>query len=165
MSIIYRKTEKGHSEIKTRANRLAQRLRAALILIDGKTTDDDLRRMILGDAEEVLQTLLDMDYIEVTSVSREMPITPEVAKSRKAPAENAPTSPVTFQTRRLQALRFLNDQLGPEAESLAIRIEKTKNWDECRPVLLLAQQAISRSRGDSVGLEFASRFIDNPQNR
>jgi hypothetical protein len=160
MSIIYRKTEKGHIEIKTRANRLAQRLRAVLILIDGKTTDDDLIRMILGDTEEILQTLLNMAYIEVISVSREVPIPPEVVESHKAPAQSVPTSPVSFQTHRLQALRFLNDQLGPEAESIAIRIEKTKNWDECRPVLLVAQQAISLSRGNSLGLEFARRFIE-----
>ena len=36
MSTIFRKTAKGTSEVETRANRLPPRLRAALILVDGR---------------------------------------------------------------------------------------------------------------------------------
>ncbi len=46
MATIYRKTAKGHSEIETRAHRLAPRLRSALIMVDGRRSDDEVRKLI-----------------------------------------------------------------------------------------------------------------------
>ena len=65
MAPVYRKTEKGISEIETRANRLVPRLRSALIMIDGRRHGDELRKLILGQPDETLAVLLDQGYIEL----------------------------------------------------------------------------------------------------
>ena len=46
---VYRKTAKGMAEIETRVHRLAPRLRGALILVDGRKTDDELATLILAE--------------------------------------------------------------------------------------------------------------------
>lgn len=162
MPTIYRKTEKGQIEIETRVNRLVPRLRSALIMVDGKRTDDDLRKLISGDGEEALQTLLEMAYTEVAGVVA-------AAAPAPAPAPAAPPIPTAspaelraFDDRRRRAVRHLNDLMGPEAEVVAVRLEKCKNWDECRLALDIAMQVLSRARGASAGAEFARRFIEPP---
>jgi hypothetical protein len=64
MATLYRKTEKGSAEIATRANRLVPRLRAALIVVDGRRGFDELCKLIPGSAEEALLTLEEAGYIE-----------------------------------------------------------------------------------------------------
>jgi hypothetical protein len=65
--LLYRKTDKGQSEMATRANRLPQRLRAALILVDGKRTDDELHSIIPSEPESTLRWLTESGYIEVAA--------------------------------------------------------------------------------------------------
>lgn len=65
MVTVYRKTDKAIIEIETRTHRLAQRLRMALILVDGRKSHEALRPLIPDDADVVLQTLLETGYIEV----------------------------------------------------------------------------------------------------
>jgi hypothetical protein len=67
MATIYRKAAKGQAEIDTRAHRLIPRLRTALILVDGKRTDDELRLMIAQQPEETLAALLEQGFIEVVA--------------------------------------------------------------------------------------------------
>lgn len=64
MATTYRKTAKGQAEIETRVNRLAQRLRMALIMVDGRRSDEELARLIPAEAIEVLSILLEAGYIE-----------------------------------------------------------------------------------------------------
>ncbi len=61
----YRKTAKGLAEIATRANKLPPRLRTALILVDGRRTDDELSSMLPKEADETLRWLSDSGFIEV----------------------------------------------------------------------------------------------------
>jgi hypothetical protein len=65
--LLYRKTDKGQSEMATRANRLPQRLRAALILVDGKRMDDELHSIIPSEPESTLRWLTESGYIELAA--------------------------------------------------------------------------------------------------
>lgn len=153
MPSVYRKTAKGQTEIETRVNRLVPRLRTSLILVDGKRTDDELGTMIAGDSEQVLAALLAEGYIEVISIT---------APPRAAPpASDGPTPPKIEDTRRM-AVRFLNDHLGPSAESLALKIERAQNWGELRPHLEMAEHFLRAGRGPAVGQEFAEKFLEQP---
>ena len=69
MTSVYRKTDKGFTEIGTRANRLAPRLRQALIMVDGNRTDDDLAKLILSQPAETLAILLEQGYIELAATA------------------------------------------------------------------------------------------------
>jgi hypothetical protein len=82
----YRKTSKGIREIETREFHLSPRLRTALILVDGRRGDAELRRMIVGEADEALRTLLEQGFIEAVAASAAAPTAPATAPGALAPA-------------------------------------------------------------------------------
>ena len=159
MATIYRKTERGQVEIDTRVNRLAPRLRTALILVDGVRSDADLHKMIFAQPEETLQALLEQGYIEVVAGSA-------ARAAATSPAAVDVVVPIVsqrgFENRRRLAVRHLIDQMGPAGETIAMRIEKSQNWDELRPLLVAAQGSLQRMRGPGAAADFATLFIDTP---
>jgi hypothetical protein len=64
METIYRKTERGIMEMATREQRLAPRLRSALILIDGKRLLRELQALLGPCHEEALRALEELGLIE-----------------------------------------------------------------------------------------------------
>jgi hypothetical protein len=171
MATIYRKTAKGHSEIETRAQRLSPRLRSALILIDGRRSDDDMRKLVLQQPEETLHTLSEQGFIEIIAITQETPV-PRVPAGAPAmrPAESAPVaaraavaapaaSAQDFQTTRTQAVRLFTDLVGPMAEALSIKMERTRSADELRPLMQTAQTIIGIARGGQAAADFGARFL------
>jgi hypothetical protein len=177
MAIIYRKTAKGVAEIETRAHRLPPRMRSALIFVDGKRSDTELASMIQQQATETLHALAGQGFIEVLTVAAG-PVAPgSVAAAALRPsapnAPNAPNAPAPLpaaapvaspapdlQARRREAVRAVNDLLGPAGESAALRLERARNLDELRLALSAALQTIGAARGRQVAEGFAARFAD-----
>jgi hypothetical protein len=158
MPIIYAKTADGQNEIETRTRRVAPRLRSALILVDGKRSDDELGRLI-QQPDETLQALLDAGLIEVSarSAARSAPREP-VPEPAAAPA--APSmSPAEFQARRREAVRAVNDLLGPQAEALALKLERAGDMGQLREPLERAVAYIANARGGGAAAQFATRFL------
>lgn len=163
MSTIYRKTAKGIAEVETRAHRLVPRLRSALILVDGKKTDDELSRMIIADPAGALASLLAEGFIEVLAtladpVSERRPAQPPSTGSSR---ESAGTT-AAFEALRRDAVRHLNDQLGPHGETIAVRIERAKSMSELRPLLAQGAQILKSLRGNAAAEAFAARFMSTP---
>lgn len=160
MPIIFRKTAKGLSEIETRANRLPPRLRSTLILVDGKRDADDLKLLISQQPEETLQSLADQGFIEAVgeTLSASPRAAPTPTPAAPAPAPAVPKPGLDFPTRRRQIVRALSDELGPAAESLAIRIERAGNSDELRPLVAQAVGLVQAARGRAASVAFAARL-------
>jgi hypothetical protein len=168
MSTVYRKTAKGVTEIETRAHRLVPRLRSALILVDGRKSDDELNQMILVDPAGTLAGLLADGFIEVLATLADRPAerAPERPPERKAAPASASASSrdgagatVSIEALRRDAVRSLTDQLGPAAETVAIRIERAKTMPELQPLLVQAAQTLRTMRGAAAAEAFAARFI------
>ena len=162
MSTVYRKTEKGVNEIATRALRLAPRLRSALILVDGRKTDAELSQLILADAAGTLSGLLAEGFIEVLTTLVDRPTErkaalPSVAAPRPVIGEGA-----AFESLRRDAVRALNEQLGPAAESMAIKMERAKTMPELQPLLVHGAKLLRSVRGGAAADAFATRFIGAP---
>ena len=125
MAIVYRKTAKGVAEIETRAHRLTPRMRSALILVDGKRSDAELASMIQQQATETLHALAGQGFIEVLTIdTAPAPSAPPVVSAAAPPRPPAPTTAAApapaapdLQARRREAVRAVNDLLGPAAES------------------------------------------------
>jgi hypothetical protein len=157
MPLIYRKTAKGLTEIETRAHRLPPRLRSALILVDGRRDVNDLKPLITQQAEETLSSLAEQGFIEAVG---------ENARSGSPPPAPAPAPSASattaggndFDSTRRAAVRQLNDQLGPAAENLSIKMEKARNLGELMPLLVQGAQSIAAMRGRSAAEAFAKRF-------
>lgn len=157
MSTIYRKTAKGHAEIETRALRLPPRLRGALILVDGHRSVEDLAKLIPGDAAQTLEQLLADGFIEVFAVLADRPPAPPppaaVAPRKPAPAASS------LDNQKREVVRYLNDRLGPTAETLAIKIERAASAAELQPLLAQAAQVLRNFGGAAAADPFVARFI------
>ncbi len=162
MATIYRKTAKGHSEIETRAHRLSPRLRSALILIDGRRSDDEVRKLIPQQAEETLQLLAEQGFIEIIGITQDTPRAPQPAAR---PVEAAPPAapavpPRDFATTRAQAVRLFTDMVGPMAEALAMKMERARSPEELRPLVQTAQRIIGNARGGQAAADYGTRFLN-----
>ena len=159
MSIIYAKTPLGLHEIATRERRLSPRLRSALILVDGKRDEEELARLIQN-ADETLQALLEAQLIAAVAGKSARSSRPAELEPEPAPA-TAPggLSAADLATLRRDAVRALNDLLGPEAESLALRLERAADEDQLRAGLERAVQYIANARGGGAAASFATRFL------
>lgn len=173
MANIYRKTAKGHSEIETRALRLSPRLRSALILIDGRRSDDELRKLILQQPDETLHTLREQGLIEVIGITHDAPAlrvqanaaapTAMAVRAAALPSSTpsalaaAPAPARSFEAARADAVRAFTDLVGPMAEALAIKMERTRSYDELRPLVQTAQTVIGNSRGSQAAAGYVSK--------
>jgi len=88
---IYHKTEAGQEEIRTRARKLDQKLRALLLIVNGERAKSELLAQVggMGVAEEAFDTLLALGLIEPVSA-------PAVQASVPAPRparQSAPRKP------------------------------------------------------------------------
>jgi hypothetical protein len=161
MTTIYRKTAKGQAEIETRAHRLPPRLRGALIVVDGQRSDSDLAKLIAGDAAATLQQLEADGFIDVFAVLAERPPAPPPAAAAPPPAAPAASSSSIDSIKR-DAVRYLNDTMGPAAEGIAIRIERSKGMAELQPLLVQAASLLRSFGGAGAADPFMSRFIGGP---
>jgi hypothetical protein len=161
MATIYRKTAAGQHEIETRALRLGPRLRGALILVDGRRSDAELLRLLPQQPEQTLRNLVDQGLIEAVAEAAESP--PRAAAP--APAAPAPAAPEiatsmpprAFEAVRADLVRSFTDLVGPIAEALAIKMERSRNPRELAPLLDVARQIVANSRGTQAAAHFGER--------
>jgi len=159
MSSVYRKTEKGQLEIETRANRLVPRLRTALIMVDGKRSDEDLHKLIHIDAATVLKELLDEGYVEIVTTTPPKPAPPPSPTASAEAAQAAAAGQRALDDVRKKAVRMLTELIGPMAEAVAVKMEKAHNWEELRHSLEIGQEILRNTRGAAVAKEFGDRFL------
>jgi hypothetical protein len=180
MPTVYRKSAKGVSEIETRAHKLPPRLRSALILVDGKRSDAELKAMLAQQADETLATLAGEGFIEVVTVAAEAQVSKKSAaapvgagasmypSTGAGPATLPPVPstlamsipPSELATRKRDAVRAVNDLLGPMGETLSMKIEKARTGEEFRQVLEGALPVIAGARGRDEAAKFAARISD-----
>lgn len=170
MATIYRKTDKGQAEIATRAHRVLPRLRSALIMVDGKRTDEELRKLILPPADEALQALIADGFIEAIAVTAERPTprpgatagqqAPSASVLAAAPPAAAPVlAALTPDEVRKRAVRWINDKLGPYAESVSIKLERAKSRDDLRAALATAETLVQNQLGAARLAEFQREIV------
>lgn len=166
MATIYSKTADGQNEIETRARRLTPRARSTLILVDGKRSAAELGKLV-QQADETLQALLEAGLIEVVA-TKSAPLkdtvpAPLSGAAAAAPAPASGMAVVEFEATRRDAVRAINDLLGPEAETLALRMERAADADQLRVALERAVAYIANARGGGAAAQFAAKFLGNLQ--
>jgi len=159
---IYRKTEKGRTEIATRANKLGMRERTMLIMVDDKATRGDLlTRNAHPGAGDILDPLLAQGFIETDPVAAsDAAVTAPAASAPTADA--APAVPVAGQApvevSLTEASRFarrsLVTYLGPSADDLTALIEKSRGAAELATVLEKCRQIIQSLAGKKKADDF-----------
>lgn len=163
MPTRFRKTAKGLAEIETRAHRLSPRLRALLIMVDGKRDLAALEALMPQHAGAAVAELMSQGFIETNgeAISAAPPAAapaPTAAPAVATAAAAAPSPAVDFEKLRREAVRALTDIAGPAAETVAMRMEKARNADELRPLIAQAAQTVANMRGRAAAEAYAARF-------
>ena len=136
---VFVKTEQGREALTSRPPGLGPRLRSLLIMVDGKRSVGDLDKLLgsEGAAEPLLQSLVDQGWVAATAFSL-----PEAAAASAEDQRVIETLPpplaedaLPFVDARRLVARFINDQLGPMGEPLAIKVESCRNPGELQAVL------------------------------
>jgi len=95
---VYRKTEAGHEEIRTRARKLDQKLRALLLIVNGERVKSELFAQVsgLGVAEEAFDTLLALGLVEPMASANPAPAAVAAARPAKPATQRAPAETNLF---------------------------------------------------------------------
>ena len=160
---IYRKTEKGRTEIATRVNKLGMRERTLLIMVDDKTSRRDLMsRSAHPGCADILDSLLAQGFIEIDPAA--VPAAAGAAPAASAPsatssappvpAANQPSVEVSLTSASRFACRALVTYLGPSADDLTALVEKSKTSAEIATVLEKCRQIIQAMAGKHKAEEF-----------
>lgn len=162
MATIFRKTDKGQAEVETRAHRLSPRLRSALILVDGKRSSDELRKLIAQQADDTLAALSDQGFIEVAAVSAAPAAAPApaAASESRGAGSSASGGARDFDGMRRQLVREFTELTGPLGEAMAMRLEKAADRQALRGLLAAAGEYVIGVRGASAANDFVQRYAE-----
>lgn len=158
---VYRKTPKGTAEMAGATRQLTPKQRRVLILVDGKRDVAALRG--LGpDTDTILEQLLTGGYIEPLAGAESSDPSPSSSRSDRASSERpfASIEPATdaFVVLRAQAVRELIELVGPMGESLALRMEKTVEPQQFKPLVALAITIILNMRGAKAAEAYGQKY-------
>ena len=152
-SAVFAKTDEGREALTGRPPGLTPRLRSLLIMTDGKRTVADLDKMLGADgaAAPLLEQLMAQRWVQghgqglsasapvdTASIPTLVTVASAEVKVAAPPAEAPmPTAVVIwpFSDARRRVVRFINDQLGPMGETLAMRVEGCKSPAELQTAL------------------------------
>jgi hypothetical protein len=151
---IYDKTDKGREEIATRKYQLASRLRALLVLVDGRRDQAELLRSVagLGLDSAALQLLQAQGYIVLaTSYASLPPPAPE------PPA--APPDPVQqFRSVYQFYTSTIKGTIGLRGVALQLKVEKAASVEELRQLRAPYLEAVQKARGRDVAAALARQL-------
>jgi hypothetical protein len=157
-SLVYLKTPKGIAEISLRSAQLPMTTRRILIMIDGKRTLDDLSVLLRpGEIDSVIGQLESAGLIQRVSHNSPLDV-PTVFGRDDMPASSSSSgedpNPMTLEEAKRRAVRELNDRLGPDAETLAIRIEHCRSIEDFRERVREAERFVSAMLGPAAAQEY-----------
>lgn len=157
---IYAKTAAGLAEVATRSDRLSMTQRRLLIMADGKRGSHELAGLVpAGTLDEGIALLVSLGLIvKVVDEASDVADPLDVPTINGSVAEPAPApvadSVITLDAAKRRAVRELFNRLGPDADSLAIKIEACRTADEFRERVREAERLVSAVRGVAAGQEY-----------
>lgn len=142
-------------------------------MIDGRRSDDDVRKLIAQQGDETLRLLDEQGFIEIIGITQDLrapramngavaPRPAEVSAPAAAPPAVPAAPPRDFEATRAQAVRLFTDMVGPMAEALAIKMERARSPDELRTLVQTAQRIIGNTRGGKAAADYGARFLGSP---
>ena len=173
------KTDKGREALARRLPELGPRLRSMLIMVDGQRSFSELEKLGagLGGGTALLEQLLSHGWIaspehnapfrETVPFGDSQPLSERTVLPAAvvAPAvERAPSAPhvpmpLPFADARRLVVRFINDQLGPPGEGIAIRVEGCKNATELKAQLPRVRDTLKSHRGPAAVQRFDADVV------
>lgn len=154
---VFSKTDAGREALTNRPPALGPRLRSLLIMVDGKRRVDEFNQLLGGDgAVALLEQLEQQGWIEAPRAAA--PVAPAAAAPSAVQAATGAASVVIevlpLAEARKGVVRFINDQLGPMGESLAMKVEGCKTAAELQAQLPRIRDGLRNMKGAGVVQQF-----------
>ena len=174
--IIFDKTERGRTEIATRGQTVAPRLRTLLLLVDGKTGDDELLRKVagLGLGQEHLDELLQAGLIQASAntTAASSPVVNNVATAEAPMSKNIPPPAVATtsaeqilppgQTQFEAIYHFYNDtiksMIGLRGYGLQLKVERAGSVQDFRELRQVYLEAVLKAKGEEIARSLRGRL-------
>lgn len=136
--LIFFKTDQGREALTSRPAGLGPRLRSLLIMVDGKRSVAEFDKLLGADAAPLLEQLAAQGWVESDAATAGAALNGAGGALAGVPVltdavSAAPALP--FADARRLVVRFVNDQLGPMGESLAMRVEGCKTPADLQAIL------------------------------
>lgn len=151
-TLVFHKTALGAEEIGGATRTLAAKLRRALILVDGAKSVAELAPMFRqGEIDAILEELQAGGYVSLAGG--------EVALSAPAAGEPAPPNGLLrFEQAKRAAMREVMDRLGPNGDTIAVKIERAGSPSELRSALVDAERLLSAYLGEAAARAFSQKI-------
>lgn len=172
-SLIYAKTPKGIAEVAARSAELSMVVRRVLIMMDGKRTVDDLSVYVRpGEIDAIVTQLESAGLAEKAGEGFRTTTTPHPSEQRTGPptapapavpaAEEPEFTPITLEEVKRRAVRELNERLGPEGDTMAMRIEACRSIDEFRERVREAERYVAGALGTAAAQDYLRALRRRP---
>lgn len=154
MDYILQKSAKGEEELTQMVSHLPMKHRSVLVMIDGKMTEDLVKRRlaVLGDIELILGELERQGFIERKAAPPPAPRPPLKPVDEAAPALN------------IAAKRYMSDYLyrllGPDSEAIILRIERCRTSAELTGMIDVCSDTIARLGQEERAEKFRLKATD-----
>jgi hypothetical protein len=151
-TLVFHKTALGAAEIAGADRTLPGKLRRALILVDGNKTVADLAPLFRqGEIDGILGELQASGHISLEGG--------EVATQAPVAQGAAPVNGLLrFDETKRAAMREVMERLGPNGDTVAVRIERAGNPAELRAALGEAERLVAGFVGEAAARAFAQKF-------
>lgn len=146
---IYQKTDKGQEEIRTRANRLDQRHRALLLMVNGEKTCEEILTQLqpLGMTRDTFDELEHSGYIR-PYVASATPQKSEPATAPSAAANTGESGVEGYQRLYRFYTETISRYLGLRGYLLEMKVEKAGNITELIALRDPLKTALAKTRGE-----------------
>jgi hypothetical protein len=174
---IFDKTERGRTEIATRGQIVAPRLRTLLLLVDGKTGNDELLRKVagLGLGQEHLDELLQAGLIQAgaeTGSANASAVNPTAAAAEAPVSKSIPPPAVAAmsaeqilppgQTQFEAIYHFYNDtiksMIGLRGYGLQLKVERAGSVQDFRELRQVYLEAVLKAKGEEIARSLRGRL-------
>jgi hypothetical protein len=159
--LVYSKTPKGVAEIAARSAQLSMTTRRVLIMIDGRRSVDELAVLLRpGEIDAVVAQLESAGLIQRSSAGAALDVPTVAGREIDAmPTTQGPTAsedgnPMTLEEAKRRAVRELTDRLGPEAQTLAMRIENCRTIEDFRERVREAERFVTVALGAAAAADY-----------
>lgn len=137
--LIFFKTDQGREALTSRPAGLGPRLRSLLIMVDGKRSVAEFDKLLGADAAPLLEQLAAQGWVESDTATTGAALSGAAGGAVSGVpvlTDAVPAAPaLPFADARRLMVRFVNDQLGPMGEPLAMRIEGCKTPADLQAIL------------------------------
>ena len=169
--MIYSKTESGLNAIKDRSSGLSPRQRSVLIMCDGKRDSFEVLKNTagLGVTANDLETLVGMQMlVGISPAKAQTPAAAPVAigaspapnpNQQLAPRASSSVSPDELKVFIRLATKELERLLGPSCESLSLKLEKSKTYDDYAIKIHDIRRVLSSIRSEKVAEDFIQTHL------